>query len=95
MWRWRFRILELIIHYKFMWKKKRGRVSYMRKDYDIALLRVDYPIIDDHHGLTVMRGNRFRPEEIMPICLPTSPSFKDTERPATAVGMGTIAEGSV
>ena len=94
-WRWRFRILELIVHYKFMWKTKRGRVSYLRKDYDIALLRVDYPIIDDYNGLTVMRGNRFRPREIMPICLPTSRSFKDTNRPATAVGMGITAEKSV
>ena len=94
-WRWRFRILELIVHYKFMLTTKRGRISYMRKDYDIALLRVDYPVIDDQHGLTVMLGNRFRPEEIMPICLPSSRSFQDTNKPATAVGMGITAEGSV
>ena len=94
-WRWRFRIIELIVHYKYMWKSKRGRVSYLRKDYDIALLRVDYPIMDDYHGLTVMRGNRFRPGEIMPICLPPRRSFQDTNKPATAVGMGITAEGPV
>ena len=94
-WRWRFRILELIVHYKYMLKTKRGRVRYLRKDYDIALLRVDYPIIDENHGLTVMRGNRFRPGEIMPICLPSSRSFQDTNKQATAVGMGITAEGSV
>ena len=94
-WRWRFRILEPIVHYKFMLTTKRGRISYMRKDYDIALLRVDYPIIDEDHGLTVMKGNRFRPSQIMPICLPPSRSFQDTNKPATAVGMGITAEGSV
>ena len=39
-------------------------------------------------GLTFLKGNKFDPNTVMPICLPTSSRFKDTERLVTAVGMG-------
>ena len=39
-------------------------------------------------GLTFLPGNKFDPETVMPICLPTKKSFRDTGRAATAVGLG-------
>ena len=43
-------IVELIIHYKYNSSKTvRGKIK-IRKDYDIALIRLDYPIIDEESG---------------------------------------------
>ena len=49
-WRREFRIEELIIHYKYETTKVVGRSKTVRKDYDIALIRLDYPIIDEKSG---------------------------------------------
>ena len=38
--------------------------------------------------MTFLHGNKFDPSTVMPICLPSSQDFNDTERQATAVGMG-------
>ena len=35
-----------------------------------------------------MNSSQFDPSTVMPICLPSSQDFNDTERQATAVGMG-------
>ena len=43
-------------------------------------------------GMSVLEKNRFSSESIMPICLPSSDQFRDTNRPATAVGMGMRSE---
>ena len=40
----------------------------------------------------MLPGAKFDPETIMPICLPTSRNFKDTDRPGVAVGMGISGE---
>ena len=60
----------------------------MRVDYDIALLRIDYPIADPDTGLTVLQNHTFTPDKIMPVCLPPNKFFRDTNRQAIAVGMG-------
>ena len=41
--------------------------------------------------MTVMKFNRFT-ENVMPICLPSSIDYPDTNRAATAVGMGVKGE---
>ena len=53
-----------------------------RNDYDIAILRLDYPIMDEGTGITVLQvfkslfpllssqGNKFDKATLMPICLP-------------------------
>ena len=49
-WKREFMIVELIIHYKYNSSKTvRGKIK-IRKDYDIALIRLDYPIIDEESG---------------------------------------------
>ena len=63
-----------------------------RHDYDIALIRLDYPIADPDSGMTVLMNAKFDPETIMPICLPPHEMFRDTNRNAVAVGMGITAE---
>ena len=107
-WKRVFTIAELIIHYKYnSLKIVRGKHK-VRKDYDIALIRLDYPLIDEESGecgpcficlfrpsflgMTATVNNRFSKETIMPICLPSSDQFKDTNRRATAVGMGIKSE---
>ena len=45
-WRKRFRALEVVIHYKYNMMRRRGRITTQRKDYDIALIRIDYPAVD-------------------------------------------------
>ena len=57
----------------------------MRDDYDIAMLRIDYPIMDEATGMTVLKvshyntslllylqGNKFNKDTMMPICLPSN-----------------------
>ena len=63
-----------------------------REDYDIALLRLDYPVADPDTGMGVLEGAMFNKETIMPICLPTSTMFKDTHRTAVSVGLGISGE---
>ena len=57
-------------------------------------MRLHYPIVDPASGMNVLNGLEFQAEKIMPICLPQSEMFQDTERQATAVGMGITAEKS-
>ena len=89
-WRQRFRVLELVIHYKYKQRRTRGRTTMVRTDYDIALVRVDYPAVDEESGMTFLHGNKFDPDSVMPVCLPTSQQFQDTKRPAMAVGLGIV-----
>ena len=70
-------------------REKEGRI---RTDYDIALLRLDYPIVDPASGMNVLNSTKFSPKTIMPICLPPHKMFRDTNRHAIAIGMGIIAE---
>ena len=50
-WRKKFRVLELVLHYKHDKRKTRqGRKTTYRTDYDIALLRIDYPVVDERNG---------------------------------------------
>ena len=46
-----------------------------RDDYDIALLRLDYPIMDEGTGATVLPGNKFAKNTLMPICLPPNKGY--------------------
>ena len=66
----------------------------IRIDYDVALLRLDYPIKDPETGLGVLNSPGFDRKTIMPICLPPNSDFKDTNRAGTAVGMGIKGEKS-
>ena len=49
-WKQPVRVVELVVHYKYMMRRTRGRKVTVRKDYDIALLRIDYPVMDDENG---------------------------------------------
>ena len=44
-WRKKFRAVEIVLHHKWNQLKKRGGRTFIRKDNDIALLRIDYPAI--------------------------------------------------
>ena len=46
-----------------------------RDDYDIALLRIDYPAMDEGTGITVLPGNKFAKNTLMPICLPPNKGY--------------------
>ena len=43
--------------------------------------------------MSVMKANKFHSNMIMPICLPPTKKFPDTDRQATAVGMGITSSG--
>lgn len=80
---------------------------YVFSDYDIALVRINYPVQDDesgtlmlqsynilqifYKGMTVLYNRRFNVSSIMPICLPPSRNFKDDDRGSVVVGMGIAA----
>ena len=49
-WRTKFRAVELVVHYKWQMERTRGRKTLRRDDYDIALVRLDYPAIDQENG---------------------------------------------
>ena len=68
-----------------------NKKTQRRVDYDIALLRLDYPVMDAESGMTLMPNGNFSNETVMPICLPSNKHFKDTNRHATAVGKGVTA----
>ena len=58
--------------------------------YDIALLRIEYPVMDSLTGMTLLKANKTfnDSEQVMPICLPKSKDFIDTNKEAFAVGYG-------
>ena len=49
-WKRRFRVKQAVIHYKYKTERKEGKTIFERKDYDIALLRIDYPAVDEVNG---------------------------------------------
>ena len=81
----------MISFQEYSWKNNK---IYKRADFDIALLRLDYPIIDPDTGMGVLDEKRFSMNSIMPICLPQNKYFKDNNRQGVAVGMGIEAEKS-
>ena len=72
----------------FQYKEFKGNQKRVRTDYDIALVRLDYPLADPDTGMTVLKDSTFDPKTVMPICLPPSDKFRDTDKTATSVGMG-------
>ena len=66
-----FKIAELVVHKKYNMKGRDSKVRILtlhpdfkiygqgrkteRNDYDIALLRLDYPIMDEGTGITVLQ----------------------------------------
>ena len=66
-----FKIAELVVHKKYNMKGRDSKVKILtfhpdlkisgqgrkteRNDYDIALLRLDYPIIDEGTGITLLK----------------------------------------
>ena len=56
----------------------------------ISLLEDSLPshLISLSSGLTYLDNNKFHPKTVMPICLPTSEDFEDTNKQVMAVGMG-------
>ena len=88
---------ELIIHRHFKFKKVSDLLKNKRnrKDFDIALVRISYPVLDEQSGrenytdaciimfilgMTILPEGKFSPHTLMPICLPSSSNFQDTER---------------
>ena len=49
-WREMFLAVEVIVHYKYNETRITPKKITKRKDYDIALIRIDYPVIDDDSG---------------------------------------------
>ena len=39
-----------MVHYKWQMERTLGRKTLRRDDYDIALVRLDYPAIDQENG---------------------------------------------
>ena len=69
------------------------RYPKIAKDYDVALVRLSYPVADPDTGMSVLpTGVKFDVKTVMPICLPSSEDFEDTNRQAISVGMGIVAE---
>ena len=59
------------------------------ENYDIALVRLSYPVADPKTGLTILpNGPDFNLKTIMPICLPSDEDFKDTGIEATTARFG-------
>ncbi|XP_023327706.1 uncharacterized protein LOC111700874 isoform X2 [Eurytemora carolleeae] len=90
--KFRFRPAEIIIHPRFNSLINASKISSLRQDYDIALVRLDYPVMDEEHGIGVLKtvyGDHFHKNTIMPICLPP-PNFKDTGIQAKSIGMGRV-----
>eukprot|EP00091_Calanus_sinicus_P018816 TRINITY_DN4424_c0_g1_i1.p1 TRINITY_DN4424_c0_g1~~TRINITY_DN4424_c0_g1_i1.p1 ORF type:complete len:190 (-),score=22.94 TRINITY_DN4424_c0_g1_i1:2-571(-) len=85
-WRKAFTIAELIIHHMYEKEETIG------EDYDIALLRLDYPIIDPDPLRRVLKNATFDPKTIMPICLPPDEQFTDNNRLGTVAGLGITGE---
>ena len=50
-WKCPMKVIEIIVHKLYNKKVKKGKVQFQRKDHDIALLRIDYPINDYQTGL--------------------------------------------
>ena len=70
-----------------------GKNYTRQRNYDIGLIRLDYPIADPKTGMTILPGGpSFSMDSIMPICLPPNKDFKDTGVEAVAVGLGITAE---
>lgn len=94
-WKRGLTVAELVIHPLFLAKQRNSKgQETIRKDYDIALFRLDYPVMDEIHGLTILnsdgetKGNAFNPKTVMPICLPTGKWYKDEGLTVKAIGMG-------
>ena len=54
-WTYSQKPVEIIIHKEYNKKVKKGKVQFQRKDHDIALLRMEYPIWDYKTGLGLNR----------------------------------------
>jgi len=95
--KFQFRPVEIRVHqrYKAIVTDLKGKEFY-REDYDFALLRLDYPVTDEEHGIGILdtvNGKTFNKRTILPICLPPT-DFKDTELAGTVVGFGINKEQS-
>ena len=44
---------SIIIHKKYAMFRKNGTFTYYRKDYDIALIRLNYPVADERTGMKI------------------------------------------
>ena len=84
--------MKKLINFFVQLRSKADKKTYFRTDFDIALLRLDYPIADFDTGLGVLQGTKFNTASIMPICLPPDKDFPDTNRQAIAVGLGIVGE---
>lgn len=86
---------EIIVHEKYGLSREENNKIFYRKDYDIALLRVSYPIHDDDTGmltkilmefdtyaagLSLLENGKVEKDTLMPICLPPNQAFEDTNR---------------
>ena len=49
-WKKRFRAVEIVLHSKYNKTRKRGKITTYREDYDVALLRIEYPAVDEANG---------------------------------------------
>ena len=43
-----------MLHYKYDLERTRGGKTTYRTDYDIALLRIDYPAVDERNGKNIV-----------------------------------------
>jgi len=65
-WKLPKRIEELIVHPKF----------YEGRKYNLALVRLSYPVADPDTGLTILHGFEFSEDSVMPLCLPSGSKTK-------------------
>ena len=65
--------------------KCRGKAEGAPRHVEDSLLS---HLINLSAGLTYLNQNKFAPQTVMPICLPTSEDFQDTNKQVMAVGLG-------
>jgi len=86
-----FAVIGVVVHSGY--KKQQTSDGELKMTMDFALLRLDYPLADNVHGIGQYGNNKFSINTVMPICLPDSLEFEDLEKDVTIVGMGVLKSG--
>ena len=51
-------------------------VLFKGRKYNLALVRLSYPVADPDTGLTILHGFEFSEDSVMPLCLPSGSKTK-------------------
>ena len=67
-----------MVHYKWQMERSRGKRITRRDDYDIALVRLDYPAIDEDNGIFCFFSRNLLVLGNVLLYLPVSVSLRKT-----------------